>query len=411
MTGNTESRRSWAYQTDGVGTEAIDDATDTTYFFGLPDTKKDWQLPKCMKDVEEYYAANSREPTITPIDPKYQTFHTSFYPTTAQYLVWMLKQVTEDGGGANIHRAEVLDSGLPLPITIRYDLTGGTVDRLVQAVDCYCVGLTCFAVYNMPFLVEPEWAFGRLEDRRGQWKLDDTVSAANAGAKTITLTNTTLTENQAAGWLCYTDSGTGEDEENVVVSNTAHATIPVLTLTDTPTTIATDTIKLFDKLRPILTTAPSMPGTSASNLYNGTPEVYWDVGDQNVHLPECWAANWEHKQEYEQELDTDRKYATTYLYTHKPILLTLDIVCEKHKQLYDYIDRKANQVNIKVYKPNTSYYILHKFTNCYIIDWTETGHAYEGTYNVKAIMKAAACTGDFTLESETNWSTHYKTVA
>lgn len=408
MAGNTTSKRVWAYQT-AVGTEAIDDASDTTYLLGIKPNDK-LQTPRVVMDLEAYYAYNSRKPTTVPIDPSYQTFTTPFYPTTAQYLIWMLKQVVEDDGGENIHEVTILDTGLPLPLTIRDELLGGTIDRLFQAVDCYCIGLTCTATIGDTFLVEPEWAFGRLEDKRGQWIFDDTLAAVNAGAKTLTLTTTGGTLNQYAGWLVYVDSGTGENEELTIASNTA-ATPTVLTVTTTPTCVATDTIKVFDKERPVLTTAPVMPGESAVNGYPLGPQVYWDVGDKNTAVPEIWQVMWQMKQNYKQHLDSDSKYATTYLYKHIPITLTIQMVCEKHKIVYDYIDRKVNQVNVTVFKPNTSYYIQHKFYNMRIIDWKETGKADEGHYNAIILAKADYCIGEFTIESQSNWSTHYKTVS
>ena len=311
---------------------------------------------------------------------------------------------------ANVHEVEVLDSGLPLPLTIRFGLLDGTVDRIFQAVDCYSVGLTCSATFNRLFLVENEWAFGRLEDRRGQWIFDDLCDAVNVGAKTIDLTTTGGTLNQYANYLVFVNGGDEEDDEYTVASNTA-ATPTVLTISETPgTDLAADTLSIFDKLRPKLTTAPVMPGQTAVNAFMGTPEVYWDAADQNVQLTECWNAVWSHKQNFSQVLDVNQKYAITYLYKHEPITLTLDMICEKNKQVYDYIDRKANQINIKVYKPDTTYYILHKLSGCEIIDWVETGHANKGHYNAKVLLKAASCVGNFTHESETNWSTHYKTV-
>lgn len=409
MTGNKTSRLSFAVQT-AVGTEAIDDATDTTYLFGRKEKGMKWKSPSMSAEVEEDGSYDSREPTLTPLDPDYKTWLIPHYPTTPQHLIRMMKQVDEDGIGADVHEIEALDSGLPLPLTIRLDLPGGSVDRLYQTVDSYSVGLYWRAMKDSNYFCEEEFAFGRLEDRRGQWKLEDTVSAANAGAKTITLTNTTLTLNQAAGWLCFTNSGTGEDEENVIVSNTAHATTPVLTLTDTPTTVATDTVIIFDKLRPILTTVPVMPGYTAPNCYRGPPQVHWDVGDKNIALTRCWKVEANHRQNHKTVLDENSKYQTVYLYKMHPIMLTFEAVLERHKIIYDYIDRAARQVNVKVYKPDQTTYINHKLYNCYIINWEETGHANKGFYNCRFFVKAESFIGEFTLESESDWGVHYKEV-
>ena len=307
-----------------------------------------------------------------------------------------------------MHEIEALDTGLPLPLTIRLDLPGGSVDRLHQVVDAYSIGLYWRAMKDDIYYCEEEFAFGRLEDRRGQWKALDVVSAE--ATPTITLTNTALTLNQAAGWLVFVQSGVDEDSEYVVASNTAHATTPVLTLTAAHTINVADTVILFDKLRPILTTAPVMPGYTAVNPYRGNPQVHWDVGDQNVALTECWKVECNHNQIYKTVMDADSKYQTVHLFKMQPLMLTFEAVLERHKVLYDYIDREARQVNVKVYKPDAAVYINHKLYNCYIIDAFETGHAAKGLYNCKFIVKAESFIGEFTLESETNWSTHYKEV-
>ncbi|MFX1371334.1 MAG: hypothetical protein ACFFCE_05695 [Promethearchaeota archaeon] len=410
MTGNKSSRLVWAYQS-GVGVEAIDDADDTTYFFGeFDESCGDWTLPSIVNDVEEYYSYDSRESNITPIRPKYKPFKINFLPITPQYICWFLKQVTKDGGGANIHNAEVLDTGLPLPITIRDELNDGSVDRLAQAVDCYMIKLGCTAMEGAPFLVESEWIFGRLEDDRGQWKADDTV--ASVVGNDITLTD----EPQRAvdyynGWLVFVSGGDNEDETfNVEDSDASDP--PVLTLDSTPNAnLAGDTIKLFDKERPRLTTDPSNPGYNAENCYNGKPDVYWDVADQNIHFLECWKAQWYQEQEYKVVLDNNSKYGTVYLYKHKTIQLTLEAVLERKKIWTDYIDREARQINITVYKPDENYYVTHEFYNCYVVDVQETGHQFEGFYNARIFLKAESIDVDFTIEDQTNWSTHYKHVS
>lgn len=410
MTGNKTSILVFAYQT-AAGTESIDDASDVTYFFGeFDESCGDWNLPSIENDVDNYYSYDSRETNLVPNRPTYKPLKINFLPITAQYAAWFLKQVTEDDAGANIHRAEVLDTGLPLPLTIRYELNDGSVDRLAQAVDCYMVKLGCTAMFGSPFLVESEWIFGRLEDYRGEWKADDTV--ASVDGDNITLTD----EPQRAadyynGWLVFVSGGDNEDTTFTVVDSDA-SDPPILTLDSTPDgDLAADTIKLFDKERPKLTTNPTDPGYNAVNCYNGTPDVYWDVGDQNVHFTECWKAQWYQEQENKIVLDNNSKYGTVYLYKHKPIQITLEAVLERKKIWSDYIDREARQVNITVYKPNSSYYILHKFYNCYVVDIQETGHQFEGFYNARIFLKAESCVVDFTIEDQTNWSTHYKHVA
>jgi len=406
MTGNKTSVRSWAYQAS-VGAEGINAATDTTYLFGFKDQSQDWKVPSMKTDVEEHHVYGSREPAgLTPLTPEYKPFITGFYPTTPQHLIWQLKQVVD---AAPTHDVTVLDSGLPLPLTIRYEMNDGGVDRLFQAVDCYSIGLYWRAMYKDKFYVENEWMYGRLEDRRGQWLFDDTCAARAANSITLT-DDADRTANSLASHLCYINGGDHENDEYNITANT-DADPTVLTTTETTgASLAADTLSVWDRVRPKLTTAPVMPGYTATNAYMGTPEVYWDVGDENVALPECWKVECQHTQEYSTVPDTDDKYQITYLHKHNPIKLTLEIVCETHKDVYDYIDRKANDINVKVYKPNTNYYLLHKLTGCEIIDREETGHANKGHWNAKVFLKALAITGEFTLEAETNWSTHYKAV-
>lgn len=330
MAGNETSRLCWAYQT-AAGTTAIDEATDTTYFFsGKASKDQQWSSPVITHDVEVYYAYASREPTLTQANPAFPTYKVGYLPTTAQHAVWQMKQVEEDGGGANVHLTSCLDSGLPLPLTIRLELNDGSVDRRIQISDCYGVGLYCRAMYNAPYFVESEFAYGFLNDEG-------------------------------------------------------------------------DYVKL--------TTAPVAPGQTATNVYNGTPNVYWDTGDDNVQLTECWKAEWIHTQNYEGVLNTAATQQTVYIYEQEPIPLTLEAVLQRSDVWTDLIDRNSGDMSVTVYKPNTNYYIKHMFGDCEVIKVEETGHQFKGHYNARIFLKAASYTNNFTLESETNWSTHYKAVA
>jgi hypothetical protein len=324
----------------------------------------------------------------------------------------MLKQVEEDGVSANVHEITVLDSGLPLPLSIRHELNDGSVDRLAQLVDAYCVGLYWRAMFNDPFYVECELAYGRLEDRRGRWIERDVCSAVNVGGKTITLTDSAnVGANAYAGYLVFVDGGDHEDDEYSVASNT-NADPTVLTINETPgASLVNDTLSIWNKERPRLTTLPILPGeTSPANAYNGTPEVYWDVSDENIQLTECWKVECLHLQNHKTVLDDDSKYQTVYLYKHEPIGLTLECILERHKIWSDYIDRETRDINVKVFKPDPTYYLLHKLTNCNVVKVEETGSANKGHYNARITLKAESIIGNFTIEDETAWDTHYKNV-
>ena len=75
--------------------------------------------------------------------------------------------------------------------------------------------------------------------------VSDTCSAR--GANTITMTATAATVDQFAGWYVLGRSGNGNilGKANLIVSNTAHATIPILTVTDaTDAGVETDILQI-----------------------------------------------------------------------------------------------------------------------------------------------------------------------
>ena len=94
MTGNKTSRLSFAVQA-AVGTEAINAATDVTYFFGGREKGQKWRSPSMAAAVEEGGSYDSREPTLTPLEPDYKPWNIPHYPTTPQHLIRMMKQVDE----------------------------------------------------------------------------------------------------------------------------------------------------------------------------------------------------------------------------------------------------------------------------------------------------------------------------
>lgn len=328
MTGNKTSRYVWAYQT-AAGTSAIDDATDQTYFFGMFPSDAKWETASMNADSEAYWAYASREPSLTALNPKFNNLKIGFLPTTGQVDAWFYGQVTEDGVGANVHKVEVLDTGLNLPQTVRLEMNDGSVDRRIQVVDAYGVGLYSRAMYNAPFFQEIEYAYGLIDN--------------------------------------------GEET---------------------------------------LTQAPAMPGYSAiTTVYDGTPDVYWDTGDDNIHLTECWKAEWINTQEYETVLNSAGTQQTVYLYKHQPVGLTLDCILERTDVWTDHIARNVHNITVQVYKPTVAYYKKYTFTNCHIINVKETGSAYKGHFNARITLKAESSIVAFTHEAETNWSTHYKHVA
>jgi len=160
---NKTSRFVWMYQA-AVGTSQITAVDSPSYEFGgyNEETGK-WNGPYVENPVEEYWIYSARTPKLTDLETKYPTFKHAFLPFTAQFLNWMLGSATDSDPEVLL---TALNSGMPVPITIRLEELEGSanVPQNANAVDCYSVGLTMKAERGTSFLVQSEFAFGSLED-------------------------------------------------------------------------------------------------------------------------------------------------------------------------------------------------------------------------------------------------------
>ena len=178
MAVNTTSRRVWNYE-NPARTSAIIDDDSTTYDFGEYGAEvQKWTMGAMENKVLPYYIYNKRTPTLEDGKRMFSTFKEMFNPTTAQWLVWILGKVTEDGGGANVHTIEPLDSGYQYPLTIRHEEGGGT-ETFEQMVSSWCVSAYGRAAHGNPFLVDLEFAYEQYQDHDDEPQL--TTAPLNAG--------------------------------------------------------------------------------------------------------------------------------------------------------------------------------------------------------------------------------------
>lgn len=158
---NKTSTFVWAYQAV-VGTAIITAVNSVTYEFGeYKDECGKWNSPFVENPAEPRWAYNSRTCTLTDLATEYPTFVHPFLPVTAQFLAWFLGKPLDADPLVTI---ETLDTDMTYPLTIRLEEKGGTKPEVIQAVDCYCIGLTIKMERGKSMLVECEFCWGSLED-------------------------------------------------------------------------------------------------------------------------------------------------------------------------------------------------------------------------------------------------------
>jgi len=160
---NKSSKFLWAYQA-AVGTSIITAVNTVTYEFGeYNDECGKWNNPFVENKSLPSWVYDSRTPTLTDLSSEYPSFSHAFLPVSAQFLAWMLGKPVSNDPTVDI---ETLDAEMTVPLTIRNEELEGTNPQNTQAVDCYCIGLTGKAERGKSFLVECEFAFGKIEDIR-----------------------------------------------------------------------------------------------------------------------------------------------------------------------------------------------------------------------------------------------------
>ena len=158
---NKSSKDVWQYQAV-VGTSIITLATSASFEFGeYNDDCGKWSIPITQNPTEPHWVYNSGTPTLTNKERTYPTFKRVFLPVSAQVYAWMQGKPEDADPAVNI---STLTSGMTYPLTIRLEELEGTHPDNVQAVDCYCVGLTSNAERGKSFMVEAEFIYGALED-------------------------------------------------------------------------------------------------------------------------------------------------------------------------------------------------------------------------------------------------------
>ena len=312
----------WQYQA-AVGTSILTIATSASYEFG--DYNKEcgkWNSPFIENPAVPSWVYASRTPTLTDMETKYPTFSHAFLPTTAQFLAWMLGK-PEDSDPEVVISA--LAAGMTYPLTIRCQEEGGTAPQNMQAVDCYCVGLTMKMEKGKKVIVEPEFAWGAFED------IGDNVN---------------------------------------------------------------------------LTTKPVAPGELLTGVYNGNPDVTWNV----TSMTGVWRADVKCSQEYDIVSSDEGTTQTVYTGKMNPVQIILSAVLKQNVSWDDYKDRTARTLKIKVKKFDDTSYIELTFTNARVVSVKKTGDKNAGHYGATMALIAEKVEGesDWFTEGGITFATHWK---
>ena len=142
-------------------TAEIDAVGDTWYRFGDYENEMTWKSIAIENAIQEYETYNTRKPTHVDAGRNFPIWKHTFYPRTPQYAVFMLGKCT-DAAPDTFEPYAVGNTKKSL--TIRYENSGGTYDRGIQAVGAYAVEMNCRAAIGDPFSVDLGFAFSDIED-------------------------------------------------------------------------------------------------------------------------------------------------------------------------------------------------------------------------------------------------------
>ena len=169
---------------------------------------------------------------------------------------------------------------------------------------------------------------------------------------------------------------------------------------------------LSNTTRPILTTAPVMPGELATGSYAGNPIVVWDSGGTPISLKPVWRADFNISQEFEIVSSDEGVTQTVYTYKVQPIKIILSAVFEAQDMWDDYVNRVGTyEMTIQIKKHDDTSNILFTFHNCRIQTIKKTGDRNEGHYGAVCTIVAeeVSATNDWYTETGgANFATHWK---
>lgn len=240
---NANKSSKFVYAYESVPGTAIIVAVDSlSYEFGEYDELcKKWNSPFTNNQVSPFCVYNSRTPTLTDLEKKFPTFSHAFNPITAQYLSWILKSPVVGPPVA----ISPLTEGMTYPLTIRLEELEGTNPSNIQAVGCYCIGVTVSGVSGNPLMVDCEFAWQKIEDIGDNPNLTTDPFPSGSG-DTSTITNTFEGRPQVI-W----DKGVGDVAFNEVVI--ANFTIAQDYKTTSSALGTTQTVHTY-KYRPVIIT-------------------------------------------------------------------------------------------------------------------------------------------------------------
>ena len=146
-----------------AGTTLLDSATDITYYLGVyDDDVNKWNFPSIMNKISDYHAYDNRNPTLVNEGAGMPPLVHTYYPTSAQHLVWQMGKVVDAApdtfAAADWNKDQYA-------ISIRAEQGGGTTERFMQTNGSFSTKLFGQIQSGSPYTVEQTFEYMNYEDQ------------------------------------------------------------------------------------------------------------------------------------------------------------------------------------------------------------------------------------------------------
>ncbi len=157
----------------------------------------------------------------------------------------------------------------------------------------------------------------------------------------------------------------------------------------------------------LLTNTPTYPDGETAP-YVGLPKVTYDPDGTPYIIPNVikfdYTSESVFSQAYTNSTETDQ---VIYKERFLPTRFTLTCISEVNTIWDDFIDRvDTKNLEVIIYKADTSEYIILDLTGIEIIGWDSQGEGYSGYYVSTLVGEAASLSGSFTYQG--TFATHYQ---
>ena len=160
---------------------------------------------------------------------------------------------------------------------------------------------------------------------------------------------------------------------------------------------------------PQLTTPPRRAGhTGVANAYVGMPIVTYDPDGSPDVIDWVVKAEGTIKQQFSATLNGDETEQTVYKDIYDPVDFTLQGISHENTFWDKFMDRDQQDWEIKVQKPNSSYYTKMKMVNAIPVKILKEGEILKGYYVSTIHLKAEEVTAQFVWDGSDTWANHFK---